>query len=222
MVDAVNFSSGWLTLSTLAPIMNSVGIPERRLSTRERLIEAATQLVNERGLSAVTFREIGRRTGVSHNAVHKHFGSRQNLLAAIAAAELARLRESLARTNLGSQRPIERLRKQMLMLVRSATKRPEMHRLTFALGVRLGDSPELGEAASSAYEAFLSSVHDAQEAGELPAGPPERLGALLWSAAHGAADLARNGHLGAAGKERASPEEIVLDLFAYLERAGAL
>ena len=46
-------------------------------------------LLDEGGVDHVTLREVGRRAGVSHNAPYKHFESKEALLAAIAARELA-------------------------------------------------------------------------------------------------------------------------------------
>ena len=53
-------------------------------ATRERLIAAAKQLVDEGGPGAVTLREVGRRAFVSHNAAYRHFVNRDALLAAVA------------------------------------------------------------------------------------------------------------------------------------------
>ena len=64
-------------------------------STRARLIEAAAALLEEGGPGAVTLREVGRRVGVSHNAPYKHFADKEDLLAAVAAAELRRGREGV-------------------------------------------------------------------------------------------------------------------------------
>src|ERR671910_1879753 len=57
-------------------------------STREALIDAATQLLDDGGEERVTLREVGRRAGVSHNAPYKHFTAKDDLLAAVAAREL--------------------------------------------------------------------------------------------------------------------------------------
>jgi AcrR family transcriptional regulator len=70
-------------------------------STRDRLVEAAAGLLDEGGVPAVTLREVGRRAGVSHNAPYKHFAGKEELLAAVAAAQLRRNRESALRISRG-------------------------------------------------------------------------------------------------------------------------
>src|ERR1700721_929761 len=59
-------------------------------STRDALVDAAAQLLDEGGPDAVTLREVGHRAGVSHNAPYKHFVDKEALLAAVAAGELTR------------------------------------------------------------------------------------------------------------------------------------
>jgi hypothetical protein len=54
----------------------------------------------------------------------------------------------------------------------------------------------------------------AQEAGQAPAGDPERVAALVLALAHGAADLALSGHLARDGRGHASAEDLIDDLFA--------
>src|SRR3989337_419737 len=63
--------------------------------TRDALLDAAEELLDAGGVEAVTLREVGRRAGVSHNAPYKHFASKESLLAAIAARELLRMRDTL-------------------------------------------------------------------------------------------------------------------------------
>jgi hypothetical protein len=55
----------------------------------------------------------------------------------------------------------------------------------------------------------------------LPPGDLAGLSSLLRAPAHGAADLAAAGHLGAAGKSRASPADLVDDLIGYLRTAAS-
>ena len=62
-------------------------------------------------------------------------------------------------------------------------------------------------------------VATAQHDGDLPAGDPQRLTALLLALAHGAADHALSGHLAKGGKGNAAPSDLVDDLLMHL-RAG--
>ena len=52
-------------------------------STRDSIVKAAAELLDEGGPSAVTFRAVGTRVGLSHNAAFKLFRDKESLLAAI-------------------------------------------------------------------------------------------------------------------------------------------
>jgi AcrR family transcriptional regulator len=183
-------------------------------STRDRLIDAATELLDRGGPAAVTLREVGRIAGVSHNAPYKHFADKQDLLAAIAARELMSNADPTASRRARRSTPVERVRHLMHRYVRWATAYPARFKLTF--GPWTHDSPELAAAAAHARSEFVNEVIAAQAAHELIPGDPERIAALLLALTHGAADLYLSGHLSRTGKGRAAPEDLIDDLLAQL------
>lgn len=178
-------------------------------STRESLIGAATALLDAGGPEGVTLREVGRLTGVSHNAPYKHFADKQSLLAAVAARELTHYTALL--TGEGD------LAATMRSYVGRALRHPARFRLVY--GPWTVDSIELTRAAEEAWVALLAMVNAAQEAHDLPAGPPDRQADLIRSVAHGAIELALAGHL-AKADEPTTPEHLVDDFVALL-RAGS-
>lgn len=185
--------------------------------TRDALITAATRLLDEGGVEAVTLREVGRLAGVSHNAPYKHFASKEALLAATAARDLIRQNELLATAMTEAGTPEAALRTAMHDYVAWALDYPARFRLVF--GPWSIDSPELGTAAHTAQDTLVALVAATQDAGVLPAGDPVRLASLLRALAHGAADLAAAGHLSPDGKGHASPDQLVDDLIDYLRTA---
>ena len=56
---------------------------ERRAEAERKLLEAAAELIAERGVRAVTLAAVGERAGYSRGLVTHHFGSRQGLLDAL-------------------------------------------------------------------------------------------------------------------------------------------
>src|ERR1700750_760341 len=56
---------------------------ERRAEAERKLLEAATELIAERGVRAVTLAAVGERAGYSRGLVTHHFGNRQGLLDAL-------------------------------------------------------------------------------------------------------------------------------------------
>ncbi|MBX6766316.1 MAG: TetR/AcrR family transcriptional regulator [Actinomadura rubrobrunea] len=186
-------------------------------STRDALVAAAAELLDEGGPEAVTLREVGRRAGVSHNAPYKHFADKEALLAAVAARELrahgAVLAELLARPGA----PVDQVRAAMHAYISWALDHPLRFKLVYGRWTR--DSEELGEAATAAHTLLLDVVGRAQRAGALPGDDPERLAGLLLAVAHGAVDLSLIGHLARDGKGHAEPGDLVDDLLAHLTTA---
>ncbi len=67
---------------------------------------------------------------------------------------------------------------------------------------------------------MIDATAAAQQAGALPGTDAERMAALVRATTHGAVELALTGHLSADGKGKASPDQLVDDLFGYLLRSG--
>ncbi|TQM09735.1 TetR/AcrR family transcriptional regulator [Pseudonocardia kunmingensis] len=182
--------------------------------TRDALLDASEELLDAGGVEAVTLREVGRRAGVSHNAPYKHFASKEALLAAIAARELRRMRDTLLGGPAPDVPPEVALRAAFEGYARWALAHPRRFRLIF--GPWSTGSDELTRAADATKSRLLDVVRAAQERGALPAGPPERLTALLQAVAHGAADLETAGHLAPDGKGGTDAAGLVADLLDHL------
>jgi AcrR family transcriptional regulator len=187
--------------------------------TREALVEAAAQLLDEGGVEAVTLRDVGRLVGVSHNAPYKHFPGKQALLAAVAARELRGLHAALRESIQHARSPRIALRTVLHDYLRWALRYPARFKLVF--GPWTIDSEELAEGATLAQATFVDLVARAQEVRTLPPGDSVRLASLLRALTHGAADLAFADHLTGTGKGSAAPDELVDDLLGYLHDAAA-
>lgn len=181
--------------------------------TRSMLITAAAELLDRGGPASVTLREVGRRAGVSHNAPYKHFESKDNLLAAIAARELEDM-SKLMDVSGGGRVTIGAVRKVLHGYIRWARTYPARFHLTF--GPLPGADAELKNTAGESRKLLVDLVGAAQKAELLPGTNADRMASLLQALAHGAADLALNGHLSATGKGQAEPEDLVDDLLRYL------
>ncbi|MEQ8267275.1 MAG: TetR/AcrR family transcriptional regulator [Parvibaculum sp.] len=181
--------------------------------TRSMLISAAAELLDQGGPASVTLREVGKRAGVSHNAPYKHFESKDNLLAAIAARELEGLSKMMDVPG-GGKVTIAAVRKVLYAYVDWARTYPARFHLTF--GPLPGADAELKTTAGESRKLLVELVGAAQKAELLPGTNADRMASLLQALAHGAADLALNGHLSATGKGQAEPEDLIDDLLRYL------
>ncbi len=166
-----------------------------RGGTRSALLEAAAGLLEERGLGALTLRAVGERAGVSRQAPYRHFADKGELLSVLAAGYFEKLGERMsAAAGVAGEDPAERLEAMSEAYVRFALENPSRYRMMFALKGRDEARRELHEAPQAVYGRIVRAVAACQEAGQLPAGDPVELAALLYATGHGAIDLALSGH----------------------------
>ncbi|MDR3465270.1 MAG: TetR/AcrR family transcriptional regulator [Xanthobacteraceae bacterium] len=93
---------------------------------RRVLVEAAFDLVAERGPETVSVREAARRAGVSPGAPFRHFESRDALMAAVAAEAQRRFRQEIATAlaAVPADQPLRRFRALGLAYLRWAMRNP--------------------------------------------------------------------------------------------------
>jgi len=168
--------------------------PYHHGNLREALVEAAVALIGEAGPQAFTLREAARRAGVSHNAPYRHFASKDELLAAVAAEGFERLAAAMRKAMIPGKSARERLELCGAGYVEFALRWPNHLLVMFD---QPADSnrrkhPPVGE---DAFRVLLDCIVEAQHAGDLPAGDPLPLAWTAWSLVHGIAKLATGGNL---------------------------
>ena len=181
---------------------------------RRALLEAAWRLVAEKGLAALTLREVARAAGVSHAAPYHHFPTRTALLDALAEEGFAGLDQAMAEAKTGpaaegpaevgqTPRPVDGA-DVMVRIGRAyvdfACTHPEQLQVMFR--PRHHDSegpppPALAEIGAKAYGHLADAVRACQAQGLAPAGDPNELALSAWSLVHGFASLWGQGQLGA-------------------------
>ena len=164
--------------------------------TRLRVLEAAELLIRTEGLEALSFREVARRAGVSHQAPYHYFPDKAAILAALASEGFSLLAERLRQARLGPETPAARLEAIGLAYVSLALERPAHFKLMFRPElVKLDRFPDTVVCADSSFEQLRLTVAEALGAG---LGRPEEtdaMVALCWSVAHGLAGLLLDGPL---------------------------
>jgi AcrR family transcriptional regulator len=160
------------------------------------VLEAAEALIRTEGLEALSFREVARRAGVSHQAPYHYFPDKESILAALASEGFTLLTERLQTARLGHGTPAARLEAIGRAYVSLALERPAHFKLMFRPElVKLDRFPETVVCADSAFEQLRLTVSEAIDAG---LGRPEEtdaMVALCWSVAHGLSGLLLDGPL---------------------------
>ncbi|MER6120045.1 TetR/AcrR family transcriptional regulator [Streptomyces sp. A0642] len=185
-----------------------------RLAHRERLLDAARQLLAEGGYAAASIAALADRAGVATGSVYNHFTSKQELLAAVfrhvAGHELDAVREAVragsgaaqqvrALVEVFSYRALRTPRTAWALLAEPVDPLVEQERLTYRRG----------------YHALAESVVAAGVAtGELPEQNPR----LSAAAVIGAVSEALLGPLSPVG-ERTDPGPVVDGITALCLRA---
>lgn len=161
---------------------------EAAAATRNALVRAASELLDEGGPDAVTLRAVGARAGVSRGAPYGHFANKEHLLTALAVNAWNALADQVEqlRADPDATRGA-RLERALLALIEVGRRRPHLYALMFSTPA---DDPEAAGAAGRLEDQFLAVVTDL--VGESEA---LRYGALLMSSAHGIAGLELSGHL---------------------------
>lgn len=162
---------------------------ESAAATRESLLVAAAELLDDGGPEAVTLRAVGYLAGVSRGAPYGHFADKEALLAALGVRGWEQLAGELDAVRArGDSSGEQRLHDAVMAFLAVARARPHLYVLMFTAPSR--DPQALLDAAAAAQDLFLSLVADV--VGHEAARPT---GALLLSSAHGIAGMESSGQL---------------------------
>jgi len=164
---------------------------------RRALLDAAMELVRERGIDGFTLREVARRAGVSHAAPYHHFDDRAALVSALCEESFGlfatTFRQAVARTE-GTH--LDRIRAIGRAYVRFAFDDPARFTLMWRPELRtVGDDSPVDEAGLTSYQVLIDEVAAGQRAGEVVEGDLGLLSLSAWSAVHGLATLVVDGPL---------------------------
>ena len=182
------------------------------MTPRQRLLQAAREVVAADGLEGLTLRAIARHAGVSHGAPLRHFPSLAALLAALAAEGFTGLmtaidealaaadREATARGTVVS--PRERVAVAGQTYVRFALAERGAYSVMFR-HERIDVTDGAYQVQSlAAFQQLADLVAEAQRGGWRPTDDTTELAAVLWAGMHGLADLSLHGALaGVAGPD---------------------
>lgn len=146
---------------------------ERRRESERKLLEAAAQVVAERGSAKASFVEIATVAGQSHSHPHYLFGSKANLLAALVAEFSTRYTEDVV-SRIGDRHGLDALTAAVQVFIRSLR---DPNPWTKAFYVLLGESvstvPELRPGLNE-YHHWLQAlvatwIHEGIDSGEFRA-----------------------------------------------------
>jgi len=189
---------------------------------REALINAALDLIAQKGPAGVTFAEAARRAGVSTAAPYRHFRDRDALIADVAKQGFEKFAGALEAAwdegRPAAATAFERLGRAYLAFAR---EEPAYFAAMFESGLPLDANPELQAAADRAFAVLRSASETITAAASDGQKPPALMVALhVWAMTHGIAAL-----FGRADEARRkipmAPEELLeAGVLIYLQGLG--
>jgi len=191
---------------------------------REVLIEAARQLIEQRGPDGFSLTEAARLAGVSPAAPYRHFRDREALLSEVARSGFERFAALLdASWDEGRPTPISAFEKLGRAYLAFAREEAASYTAMFEAGLAVDSVPELKVAADLPFAVFRKAANRLLEVVPAESRPPGDLMSLhIWAMSHGVAMLFAGGKPGR-GKVPMTAEEVLeSDMLIYLKGLGII
>ncbi len=189
---------------------------------REALIQAALELIGEKGHAGFTFADAARLVGVSPAAPYRHFRDRDALMADVARLGFELFEATLARAwNGGKPDPLSALGRLGNAYLHFAQTEPAYYSSMFEAGVPPETDPALMQASERAF-AILRQAADAITT-KLPeqGRPPAMMIALhIWSLSHGIATLFGRGDRARRKLPMSAEDLLEAGVLVYLQGLG--
>ena len=127
--------------------------------SRERILDAAVELIAERGYSATSVDSLCRKAGIVKTALYWHFGSKEGLLAAALDRVSTEWIEEVRSTVYQTGRPMERLERMLNGMRDILTRRPRhMRMLLSVLLERSEGDPETRQAIQKIFARAIDAM----------------------------------------------------------------
>ena len=178
----------------------------QREDLRERIVEAARDIVGEEGLDALSMRALGVRIGHSPGTIYQHFQDKDELLRSVMEEGFKRLGASMEREveklpagagpldhYAATGRGYARFALENTGYFRAIFKMPQVAHLE---GCPEAPDPDLEISPEASKTRGPELLRRAVEAGELAVDDPERAAVVGWGLIHGLTSLYLSGHLG--------------------------
>lgn len=159
------------------------------LSLKEACVQAAHEVIAERGVESLSLREVARKLAISHQAPYRHFESRDHLLAEImnrCFKDFAAHLEARPRTG-GLEGDLESMGRAYLQY---AQQKPLEYRLMFnTLWPEPAQHPDLVDQAVRAFNLLRDSLRAMHGNAPQHAALADQQAMFIWAGLHGLASI---------------------------------
>lgn len=176
--------------------MNQMKTSYHHGDLRSSLLEAATRLIAEGGVDALSMRKLADQVGVSRTAAYHHFADKHALLSALAEEGFKIYERLLHKAMANVSDPDERLSSFAHCYLDFAQSNPEIYNLMFGQSVWKAGLPtdQLKTQAYASFRNYVERVVQWQQQGVIPSQvDPLRFAQVSWSTLHGLSRLLIDG-----------------------------
>jgi AcrR family transcriptional regulator len=177
---------------------------------KNALLDAAERLLMEKGVGAISLRDVARSAGVSHTAPYRHFSNKAALLSELARRgfeELNREIDNAGVRNLPG--PEQQLVEIGVTYVSFALANQEKLQLMFGAVVDAGGDPGFLKVARVVNELLVEVINTGTGIGVFRERDATELALVAWTSMHGLATLLIAGSLGINPRDTEQPGELV-------------
>ncbi|MDF1854135.1 TetR/AcrR family transcriptional regulator [Pseudooceanicola sp.] len=190
---------------------------------RQALVDAALDLIREKGPTGFTLSEAAKSAGVTPAAVYRHFEGREDLIAEAARQGYAIFADVIQNAyDKGQPSALAAFEATGRAYLAFARKYPGHYIAMFESGLSVNRSPELAAAARRAWDVLEKSADDLSQHIPPDKRPPASMfSAHIWALSHGVVELfARN----SPGTQSPFPPEELLEsgIGVYLRGLGLI
>ena len=186
---------------------------------RQQLIDRSIEILERKGLEALTLRAAARAAGVSHMAPYRHFADKDALLAAVAARGFSDLGRDMARAAGRKQAESNGLQAIGKAYLKFARRRPALYRLMFGPSLTGRERfPDLDKAGSATFahcaEAVAAALSRKRNVRDTDI---EAAAVATWALVHGLASLLIDGRVALPAGARAE-ERLISNVLSVYRR----
>jgi AcrR family transcriptional regulator len=139
---------------------------DRGDDSRERILEAASELFSQRGYAGAGVDQLAARSGIAKTAIYYHFGNKEGLLAAVVERAATAWIEGIRQASSQAGDPLERLDRALIGMRTMLEEKPWILKLLQILALEVAEEkPEIRATLQSilrrARDAFVAGMHEA-------------------------------------------------------------
>jgi AcrR family transcriptional regulator len=162
--------------------------------TKQNLLKVTRNLIDSRGVEAISMRVVGRNAGLSRTASYRHFKNKQSLLAAIVVEDFENFSSAILELENKPTHPKQFLAKLLKSYHSFAMENPEHYQLMFNTKWDNEKFPEIETIAFQVFKKTEEYVKNAIKVSDSAFHSTKEATAILYSFIHGLVELNLIGH----------------------------